>query len=221
MSTFHLSVRARLAALLIFTNLFLVAAAGYAWFAISRLNGQLESVIVMEDQVQVVDDLSRQAELEFKEQVQEWKDTLLRGQDPALFQKYSAAFTERATRVTRLLSEIAGKAPALGLPAGITDKALAGQHELERRYAEAIKLYKQDDFSSAQVVDRAVAGLDRPLMAEFAEIAHKVDERRQAMATEIARDAASEKRFLIATLSVLALLTIGLSAAFGGVIITT
>src|SRR4030095_1920697 len=92
----NLSVRARLASLLIFVNVLLLASAGYAWYAISRLNGQLDHTIKEHKDVEAATMLAHRAQLDFKFQVQEWKDTIIRGNDPALYEKHWKAFNDRS-----------------------------------------------------------------------------------------------------------------------------
>ena len=60
MSSPRLTVRTRLALLLAFVNLMLVVAAGYAWYAITRLNEQLEHTIKEHHEVERAADLARQ-----------------------------------------------------------------------------------------------------------------------------------------------------------------
>ena len=59
MSIGNLSIRARLSILLVFVNVLPIAASGYAWYAISRLNNQLEATIAVQNQVEAASDLSR------------------------------------------------------------------------------------------------------------------------------------------------------------------
>lgn len=88
----RLTIRTRLAALLIFANVLVVAAAGYAWYAIARLNSQLTQTIKIQDPIERAADLSRRAQLGFKVQVQEWKNILIRGQEQELFQRHLKSF---------------------------------------------------------------------------------------------------------------------------------
>ena len=55
--------------------------------------------------------LARSAQLNFKEQVQEWKDILLRGNDPGAFQKYSDQFTQREAAVDQDLRSLQQRLP--------------------------------------------------------------------------------------------------------------
>ena len=219
MPAFNLGVRARLAALLAFANIFLVASAGYAWYAISRLNAQLAAVIDLEDKVQSALDLSRLAQVDFKVQVQEWKDTLLRGQDPDLYDKHFRAFSERSAKVRKDLASLAELAPKVGLPAAIAQAAVSDHDELDRKYAEAIRLYRRGDFTSAQDVDRAIRGADRAPTDRIDAIVKRVEERGDEIAAEAVSDAAAQKRFLAVGLALLAFLTVAVSAVGGGLVI--
>ena len=214
-----LGVRARLAALLAFANLFLVVGSGYAWFAISQVNARLEAAMATEARVQRAVDLSRLAQVDFKIQVQEWKDTLLRGQDPALYDKYWKQFTERSAKVVEDLGSLDTLAPSIGLPSTIAEQALAEHAELGRRYGEAIKLYRTNDIASIQEVDREVRGIDRAPTDHIDAIVKQVQERGEAIAAQDAASAAAEKRFLVACLALLAAFTIAVSAVAGGLLI--
>jgi hypothetical protein len=44
-------------------------------------------------------DLARQAQVDFKVQIQEWKNTILYGMDPKTFERYNTAFFTQVTAV--------------------------------------------------------------------------------------------------------------------------
>ncbi|HRF57158.1 MAG TPA: hypothetical protein PLV58_07160, partial [Campylobacterales bacterium] len=54
-------------------------------------------------------DLARQAQVDFKVQVQEWKNVLLRGQDPENYKKYLDGFTAKKEAVHQKIKELDGK----------------------------------------------------------------------------------------------------------------
>src|SRR5687768_14163771 len=147
-----LTIRTRLVVLLLFVNSMLFAAAGYAWYAIARLNGQLEHSLQVQDQEDRATDAARHAQLDFKIQVQEWKNMLLRGDDAQLMGRHSAAFESSSQRVTKHLTSLNEQARALGMQAGLADKAIAEHNELDRKYHEAFKLFRAEDDASAQAV---------------------------------------------------------------------
>ncbi len=107
-------------------------------------------------------DTARGAQVEFKKQVQEWKNILLRGNDPAAFTKYRGKFDRQdALVVTRLkaLKEIIQNEPDLLQQ---IDALLATHRKLGEQYRRALTHYDTSDINSAHIVDKLVKGIDRP-----------------------------------------------------------
>ncbi len=211
----NLSVRARLLMLLAFVNALLVVAAGYSWFAIARLNDQFTSAMQASQRISEAADLSRRAQVDFKIQVQEWKDTLLRGQDPELFEKYMKAFRERSARVHDQLTELGREAQSLGLPADFAATTILEHEELNRKYLAAIKQYRAGDAASVFEVDKSVRGIDRAATAHIDDLVKQERERGAQVAAAAIGAAAAEKTFAVTGLAVLALCALTVSAILG------
>ncbi len=99
-----------------------------------------------------------QMQVSFKKQVQEWKDLLLRGQDPAMFEKYSNAFKADENTVR----ELGGKLKSSTKDSSairMLNRFTAMHDELGTKYDEQIKLFGGDH--NAQRADQVLAGLDR------------------------------------------------------------
>ena len=97
--------------------------------------------------------------IDFKTQVQEWKNTLLRGKDPKQLDKYWAAFQQHEAKV----ATAAGKLQA-ALPEGDA-RALVGQFiqnhaAMGAGYRRGFEAFKASGFDPS-VGDAAVKGMDR------------------------------------------------------------
>ncbi len=211
----NLSVRARLAILLAFVNVLLLVAAGYAYYALRSQSAQLEAVISTQNRVEAASDLARRAQIEFKFQVQEWKDLLIRGSDPELFNKYLKAFNERSATVKEELATLAPMLDKLALPAALATDLQAEHAELDRRYMEALKLYDGAKATSALEVDKAIRGMDRATTDHFAEIVKKLQQQGDALDDAAMAQADHTKTTLLAGLLALAIFTIVVSTAWG------
>jgi methyl-accepting chemotaxis protein-1 (serine sensor receptor) len=215
MSFKNVTIRTRLTLLLVFMNALLLAASGYAWYAIARLNDQIGNTIRVQGEVSALSDTARRAQLEFKIQVQEWKDVLIRGGDRALFEKHMNAFTTRSAKVRSELEAVGKQAAAIGMPRDIAATALAEHDDLDRKYAEALKGYRPSDASSTQEVDRVVRGMDRAPTEHIDAVVKKVHEYGDSLDAQTTQAAQSEKRLLVAGLVLLALLAAAISAIAG------
>ncbi len=99
------------------------------------------------------------AETAFKKQVQEWKDTLLRGKKPEAFDKYWSAFQQREAEVHDLTEGMiysVGDSEASQLLA----QFVAAHKKMGEAYRRGLDQFKGHDFDSA-IGDGAVAGMDR------------------------------------------------------------
>ena len=106
-------------------------------------------------------DTARVAQVDFKKQVQEWKDLLLRGADAEKFKKYRDAFLSQAHAVDTDLATLKHQMAELGLDTHGVNNALATHAELGEKYLAAIQHYDAKDEKSVHVVDGLVAGIDR------------------------------------------------------------
>jgi nitrogen fixation/metabolism regulation signal transduction histidine kinase len=106
-------------------------------------------------------DTARQMQVTFKKQVQAWKDTLLRGYEPANLEKSRADFTQQDDAVKKYAED---------LQQSLTDaesRALAAQfasaHEqLDRDYQAALNAFVQSGGKDFKTADAMVKGKDRP-----------------------------------------------------------
>jgi len=107
-------------------------------------------------------DAARSAQVQFKIQVQEWKDTLLRGKDPAAFKKYHEAFINEGQATQSNLEKLRTLLPALGISVDKLSQTEQALTTLQSTYLAALqKDYNPQDLDSVGRVDSAVKGMDR------------------------------------------------------------
>ncbi|MBF0467144.1 MAG: HAMP domain-containing protein, partial [Nitrospirae bacterium] len=106
-------------------------------------------------------DTAREAQVTFKKQVQEWKNTLLRGSDSEAFKKHTGGFAKSEESVQESLKKLKTIMENLGLQSSAVDEALRVHGELGIKYKEALKSYDSNNADSYKVVDKLVKGIDR------------------------------------------------------------
>jgi len=106
----------------------------------------------------------------FKQQIQEWKNILLRGNDPAKYDKHFAGFEKDEEAVQVKLKKVVDLLPQLGLDAKAAADVMQKHAALGIQYREALKKFDKTDLKAGQQVDHAVTGIDRPATEAIANI---------------------------------------------------
>jgi methyl-accepting chemotaxis protein len=154
---FALGVRAKI--LIVFgiaTMLLLAAAAAGFWeFNTSLKTFAVDVAVSQDNAVNVV-----AMEADFKKQVQEWKDTLLRGKNPVAFDKHWGNFQAREKDVRGEAERLSGNIPDPETARLVSDFFTAHK-TMGDAYRRGLDQFKQSNFDSS-VGDNAVAGIDRP-----------------------------------------------------------
>ena len=146
-------------------KLFLIAGAGTAMVISAALFGfwlSWDSIKVFRDDVGTNYKNAFQVltvQTEFKKQVQEWKDTLLRGSDATALQKYWSNFETQEKKVHEGMSELqlTIKDPEARK---LTEQFLAAHRQMGENYRKGYKAFKEAGFVSS-VGDTSVKGMDR------------------------------------------------------------
>lgn len=154
-------IKLRLYMMVSFTIILTIGISIFSWTSFSNSNekshSRLHNTI---DYIELVNS-SRKIQVDFKEQVQEWKNTLLRGNDPASFKKYYDAFLNKHKTIQEDLLTLRKNMSSNGIDTSLVDNLLSSHKELYNKYTIAIKKYDSNNKESFKVVDTLVRGIDR------------------------------------------------------------
>ncbi|SPB18031.1 methyl-accepting chemotaxis sensory transducer [Caballeronia novacaledonica] len=142
----------------------------------------------------------------FKLQVQEWKDTLLRGKDPAKLEKYWSAFETRERAVSKLADELKRTLPA-GESRDLVERFASAHVAMGAGYRRGLEAFKAADFEPS-AGDNAVAGVDREPAALLAEAAKKIAADSARVSARADRDARQASFASIALMLVVLMLAL-------------
>jgi len=187
-----MSIQSRLIGLVLLLSLFLVGLGTYSLYGLSEIhNTATENLKSISTQASAIDS-ARLAQVNFKKQVQEWKNILLRGQDAAAFDKYLKQFDQEGQQVTENLNNLKPLMVQMELPTDTVETALKSHAGLMNNYHEALKSFDAAKKESAAVVDKLVKGVDRAPTDQIDGIVKLIQERTQQRLTE-AEKLAEEK----------------------------
>src|ERR1700684_293221 len=153
---FSLGIRGRILSLfgLVIAVLLAAAACGFWQYAASV---QLFDRDVRASQANAIEVLT--VETSFKKQVQEWKDTLLRGKKTDALDKHWGAFQQRETDV-RATTERRRSSVTDAEASQLIGQFIAAHQQMGEAYRRGLQAFRDHGFDSA-VGDAAVAGIDR------------------------------------------------------------
>ncbi|MGK5079533.1 methyl-accepting chemotaxis protein [Janthinobacterium sp. HLX7-2] len=209
LANLKISVRLGLMGAFFFLALVLVGVRG--WSALDAASARSSEAIQRSVALTEAVDAARSAQVEFKIQVQEWKNILLRGGDAAAFQRYREAFVASGAQTRKELAGLQGMMAALKLETAPVAQAMQAHDALGVRYLAALQQYDGAQAGSAQAVDALVKGMDREPTRQIDAIVATIGQQSHNLMAQIKeQDAAAHRSASIAMLAtVLLTLVVG------------
>ncbi|NRR28935.1 HAMP domain-containing protein [Oxalobacteraceae bacterium] len=207
----NLKIGVRLGLLGVFFFIALMIVGGGGWRALSSSNERSGAAMARADVMGEAMDMGRSAQVEFKIQVQEWKNILLRGNDPAAFEKYSKAFVKSGETTRGELAKLKVLLEKAQISTPMVDEAIKTQVDLVNKYQAALQKYDPVNPDSAHIVDGLVKGMDREPTKKIDDIVAFIAEQARKVTLDMgaANAAEHEKATTIMLATVLVTMVVG------------
>lgn len=144
-----------------------------------------EQISAVEKKTFQIDQLVYQTQNEFKEQVQEWKNLLLRGHEPEYYENYLNRFNVQeaytrtlATRLLKLLDEIPEAKQIL-------ENFIQAHVEAGRQYRNALEWFNMANTNRHVAADLRASGIDRVPSIMLDDIVRLAEDHRQQVRQQI------------------------------------
>ncbi|MYL81553.1 HAMP domain-containing protein [Desulfovibrio aerotolerans] len=157
----NFKISSRLFALAAIAIISLIVVAWYGFYSVSVFEKSYSVALNDLKLAQNATDLARSSQVSFKKQVQEWKNILIRGNDPKKFQPYLDLFKQEHTAVVNDLTRLKATMQQLRLPATKLDDAISIHTLLLDKYFAALEKFDKNDSNAGKIVDALVSGIDR------------------------------------------------------------
>jgi hypothetical protein len=168
------------------TVLTVMAVAGTSLFALRYGFDSYRAGLDQAIQLAESAELARTAQMNFKYQVQEWKNILLRGSDQQDYHTYLNQFEQREAKVTEDLGRLNQLLAGIGDQPHQAQVGAIQEHmkTLGIKYREALAAFRPEDRTSTFAVDRQVRGIDREPTARLDELAENLSHRSKEILQE-------------------------------------
>jgi methyl-accepting chemotaxis protein len=213
MSLSNLKIAARLAVLgMFFLAALLVVGLG-GWRAVNSTGAASAAALQKSAALTEAVDTARSAQVEFKIQVQEWKNILLRGSDPAQLEKYTAAFKKSGEKTNAELQKVTVVLGKLGLSTPLVAEAIAAHEALGKNYSAALAKFDAANPESYKMVDGMVKGMDRPPTKKIDEIVNFISAQSELLMASMNKQRIDTERTTSIRLFTILLVTVVVGAA--------
>ncbi len=147
---------------------------GTGTYDLSRTIDQVQTSYAETERAVQASDGVREAQSDFKTQVQEFKNMLIRGHEAPEMAKHRAGFEKSEQEVISNLEKVKEVLPKLGLDAKLAEDTLKAHREMGEKYRAALLLFDPAKPLSYLEVDKQLRGIDRPMAASLTDLSGKI-----------------------------------------------
>ncbi|MBF0542070.1 MAG: hypothetical protein HQK91_11555 [Nitrospirae bacterium] len=171
---------------------FIIFLGGYGLIKLSTAQHRLEVNIRESNELIDAVDKARHAQVEFKIQVQEWKDMLLRGFEKQSFDRHLEGFKKSGENFQIELAELKKIAEDLKYNTTMIEHIQQDHLRIMQQYREAIKSFDPNDSISYRKVDLLVKGIDRDPTADMDSVVNGIQEYSHKMFNKMTAESKNE-----------------------------
>jgi len=168
-------------------NIYITDAQKQAMFESEQVHDYAEHRIVM----------GLTIEVNFKKQVQEWKNILLRGYDPELYTKYLNKFITEEANTRRAAEELRKDLSKNNEAFKLIEQFIKSHTYMGARYREALTAFKVAEHDPHITVDKYVRGIDREPTELLNSLIDLVKNQREVLLKNITQEMLQTDRILL------------------------
>lgn len=117
------------------------------------------------------------AQTDFMRMIQEWKNILVRGNDPSELKKYSEAFNRQAAKTANRFVAAKKQFEELSIPSREVSELFEEHRNLTSIYHHALSEFNSSDPHSGKAIDVLVKGKDREVVEKMESLVERMEKR--------------------------------------------
>lgn len=192
--------------LVCFVIIFTIGIGTFSWISFRNENNKVNSKMYSINNYVTLTDNARIVQVDFKKQVQYWKDTLLRGNDAASFDKSYSEFLKQDEAVQTGLVKLKEAMSKQNMDTDLVDKIINSHKDLHNKYTQAIQSYDKSNVQSFKIVDGLVKGIDRDTTDNMDILVKQIEQKENSEVTnstnELKEDNSNFQKYLITIISI-------------------
>lgn len=174
MKNLRFTIRFQITLLALTGLLFLALVGGLGYQAVRSLATQASKSVADASNTTDLLNSMRTANTSFLIEVKEYKNILLRGNDPDRYAKHLDLFDQAYAASRDSLAETRLAGDAVGFNTAAIDKLLDSSEALHTKYVDSLKSFNASSLTSGQDVDKRTRGIDEAIHQGFDQVAEEI-----------------------------------------------
>jgi methyl-accepting chemotaxis protein len=188
---------------------------GYGAWSLHRAQVQAAADLQRSRDLLNASDEVRTAEANFRMQIQEFKNILLRGHDQKDHDRHLDGFRKRHEAVGKRLANAKAAMAQAGIPTQELDQLAVMHQDISRQYLQSLAQLEVGKPETSAAVDRSVRGKDRPMEEKLEGVVAAVESYAHADGARVQQAAARDSQSVITTLALLFAVVVAVAILLG------
>jgi methyl-accepting chemotaxis protein len=188
---------------------------GYGAWSLHRAQVQAAADLQRSRDLLNASDEVRTAEANFRMQIQEFKNILLRGHDQKDHDRHLDGFRKRHEAVGKRLANAKAAMAQAGIPTQELDQLAVMHQDISRQYLQSLAQLEVGKPETSALVDRSVRGKDRPMEEKLEGVVAAVESYAHADGARVQQAAARDSQSVITTLALLFAVVVAVAILLG------